>query len=85
MILYVNEHYHIECNIREIKGKRALNANRDSVLGLIPLNTASIALHRTMGFEHAGTLRQIGFKFGGWLDLDLYQLILKTPINPVDG
>ncbi|MFZ5830431.1 MAG: GNAT family N-acetyltransferase [Planctomycetota bacterium] len=48
-------------------------------------NAVSIALHRAMGFTHAGTIRQVGFKFGRWLDLDLYQLILKTPIHPIDG
>jgi len=48
-------------------------------------NAASIALHKRMGFEHAGTVRQAGFKFGRWLDLDLYQLILDTPARPVDG
>jgi len=48
-------------------------------------NTVSIAMHRVFGFQHAGTIRQVGFKFGAWLDLELYQLILKTPASPVDG
>ena len=48
-------------------------------------NAASIAMHRTFGFEHVGTIREVGFKFGAWLDLELYQLILKTPENPRDG
>jgi L-amino acid N-acyltransferase len=48
-------------------------------------NKASIALHRAFGFERAGTLRQVGFKFGAWLDLEFHQLILKTPAQPVDG
>jgi L-amino acid N-acyltransferase len=48
-------------------------------------NTVSIALHRALGFQHAGTVRQVGFKFGAWLDLEYYQMILKTPENPVDG
>jgi L-amino acid N-acyltransferase YncA len=26
-----------------------------------------------------------GFKFGKWLDLAFFQLILETPHNPVDG
>jgi L-amino acid N-acyltransferase len=30
-------------------------------------------------------LRQVGFKFGRWLDLDFYQLMLKTPAEPMDG
>ena len=48
-------------------------------------NAVSIALHRSLGFQHAGTIRQAGFKFGRWLDFDFYQIILKTPANPVDG
>lgn len=48
-------------------------------------NDTSIALHRKLGFAHAGTIRQAGFKFGRWLDLAYYQLILATPMMPVDG
>jgi phosphinothricin acetyltransferase len=51
--------------------------------GIDSENAASIALHRALGFQHAGTIRQAGFKFGKWLDLALYQLILRTPLNPV--
>lgn len=47
-------------------------------------NAASIRLHRGLGFEHSGTIRQAGFKFDHWLDLDFYQLILDTPRQPVD-
>jgi phosphinothricin acetyltransferase len=30
-------------------------------------------------------VRQAGFKFGRWLDLAFYQLVLATPAQPVDG
>ena len=53
--------------------------------GIDSQNAASIHLHRQFGFEHAGTLRQVGFKFGRWLDLDFYQLILATPLQPSEG
>jgi L-amino acid N-acyltransferase len=53
--------------------------------GIDATNAASIALHRQLGFEHAGTVRQAGFKFGRWLDLAFYQRILDTPAQPVDG
>lgn len=53
--------------------------------GIDASNTASIRLHEAFGFTHAGTVRQAGFKFGRWLDLALYQLILRTPAAPVDG
>ncbi|HEX7889306.1 MAG TPA: GNAT family N-acetyltransferase [Ramlibacter sp.] len=48
-------------------------------------NTTSIALHERLGFVHAGTFQQVGFKFGRWLDAAFYQLVLETPANPVDG
>lgn len=48
-------------------------------------NAASIALHERLGFRHVGTLPQVGFKFGRWLDLAFYQLLLDTPSAPVDG
>lgn len=53
--------------------------------GIDLTNHGSIALHEKLGFTHAGTIRQAGFKFGRWLDLGFYQLILETPENPVDG
>jgi phosphinothricin acetyltransferase len=48
-------------------------------------NAASIALHTRLGFTHAGTIREAGFKFGRWLDLAFYQRILDTPAEPADG
>ncbi len=48
-------------------------------------NQGSIALHKKLGFELAGTIKQAGFKFGRWLDLAFYQLLLETPAQPVDG
>lgn len=53
--------------------------------GIDSQNSASIQLHKRFGFSHAGTIKQVGFKFGRWLDLDFYQLILNTPVRPVDG
>ena len=48
-------------------------------------NAVSIRLHERLGFSHCGTIRQAGFKFGRWLDLVFYQLILSTPSDPTDG
>ena len=39
-------------------------------------NLASLRLHERCGFEPAGTLRQVGTKFGRWLDLAFMQLLL---------
>jgi L-amino acid N-acyltransferase len=48
-------------------------------------NAISTGLHERLGFTHAGTVRQAAYKFGRWLDLGFYQLILTTPDHPVDG
>ena len=53
--------------------------------GIDAANRASISLHEKLGFVHAGTIRHAGFKFGRWLDLAFYQLLLDTPARPVDG
>ena len=37
---------------------------------------ASIALHRALGFEIVGTEREVGRKFGRWLDVVEMQLLL---------
>jgi len=39
-------------------------------------HNASIALHRALGFEFVGTEREVGRKFGRWLDVDVMQLLL---------
>ena len=53
--------------------------------GIDASNAASIRLHERLGFTHSGTIQQAGFKFGRWLDLAFYQLILSTPRDPRDG
>jgi L-amino acid N-acyltransferase len=53
--------------------------------GIEAKNSGSIALHESLGFQHAGTIAQAGYKFGRWLDLSFYQLILPTPAAPSDA
>lgn len=53
--------------------------------GIDAANAVSIKLHESLGFTHCGTVKHAGFKFGRWLDLAFYQLILRTPVAPVDG
>jgi phosphinothricin acetyltransferase len=48
-------------------------------------NVASVALHERAGFQRAGVLREVGYKFSGWLDAAFYQLVLPPPLHPVDG
>ena len=51
--------------------------------GIDAENKISIRLHQSLGFNYCGTIKQAGFKFDRWLDLEFYQLILLTPDNPI--
>jgi L-amino acid N-acyltransferase len=39
--------------------------------------TASIKLQESLGFTHIGRFKQVGYKFGQWLDVVFMQLMLK--------
>lgn len=47
-------------------------------------NQISRKLHEAEGFELNGIWKEVGYKFGKWLDAAYYQLTLKTPTNPVE-
>ncbi len=47
------------------------------VIGGIALpNDASVALHEKMGYEKAAHFKEVGFKFGRWLDVGYWQKTL---------
>jgi phosphinothricin acetyltransferase len=41
-------------------------------------NPASEALHRSLGFDHVGTLREVGRKFGRFVDTAWYQRLPRS-------
>lgn len=41
-------------------------------------NAGSIALHRRLGFQTAGTLRSVGFKLGRWVD----SVVMQRALGP---
>ncbi|KAB3519248.1 GNAT family N-acetyltransferase [Corynebacterium sp. zg254] len=45
-------------------------------------NKPSIGLHEKLGFEHVGHMKEVGIKFGEWLDLVLMQLKLNDDPAP---
>jgi L-amino acid N-acyltransferase len=64
--------------------QRAQQQDYHVLIGVIDAqNEPSIALHRKLGFEPCGHLRETGYKFDRWLDLSLWQLVLTTPEKPV--
>ena len=74
-----------EALLRQLVDAATLQEVHVIVGGIDIANAGSIALHEKLGFVHAGTIRQAGFKFGRWLDLGFWQLTLATPRAPVDG
>jgi phosphinothricin acetyltransferase len=46
------------------------------IAGIDADNEVSIGLHESLGFAVVGRLRQVGFKFGRWLDLAFLELML---------
>ena len=44
--------------------------------GIDASNEASIQLHKYFGFEEVAHFKQVGWKFGRWLDLKFLQLIV---------
>ena len=48
-------------------------------------HTPSIRLHASCGFEMVGTLKNIGFEFGRWLDSVLMQRALGNSAAPPSG
>jgi phosphinothricin acetyltransferase len=57
--------------------ERARVLGHHTIIGLIDgEQTASLALHERFGFVKVAHLKQVGFKFGRWLDVIYMQLML---------
>ena len=54
------------------------------IAGIDSQNEGSIHLHEILGFIRTGTIHKAGYKFGRWLDLVFYQLMLKGPAQPTE-
>ncbi|MFD2727444.1 GNAT family N-acetyltransferase [Hyunsoonleella rubra] len=51
--------------------------NLNTVLGVLTIpNDASIKLHEKFGFKQVAELREVGFKFGEWQNIGIWQLKL---------
>ncbi len=66
--------------------KSAEDLNMHTIIASIDhTNIPSLRLHANFGFEEVAHFKQVGYKFGRWLDLKFLQLILPTPEHPVAG
>ena len=60
--------------------QRAIEQHKHVMIGGVDAaNEPSLRFHERLGFVRAGHLRQVGFKFGRWLDLVFVQRILNAP------
>ena len=58
---------------------RARNFGHHAIIAIIDADQpASVALHAKFHFEKVGHMKQIGFKFGRWLDVVYMELILDA-------
>ncbi len=57
--------------------KAKLEGYHTMIGGIDAANKDSIAFHKKFGFVENGILKEVGFKFGKWLDLQFMQLILN--------
>lgn len=55
------------------------------IAGIDSANEPSKKLHESLDFKFCGKIEHAGYKFSRWLDLDFYQLILSTPLQPTEG
>jgi phosphinothricin acetyltransferase len=56
--------------------------NLHSIIGGISLpNPASIALHEKLGFEKVAHFKEVGCKFGKWIDVGYWELIFNPQVN----
>jgi len=57
----------------ELLARAARQGKHVMIGGVDAANAGSIAFHERLGFERSALLREVGFKFGRWLDLLLMQ------------
>jgi phosphinothricin acetyltransferase len=58
-----------------IERSRAIG-HRAIIAGIDAEQAGSVALHEKFGFEKVGHFKQVGFKFGRWLDVIYMELLL---------
>ncbi|MBN1152044.1 MAG: N-acetyltransferase [Dehalococcoidia bacterium] len=60
--------------------ERARSASLHVIVARISTsNHTSLRLAERCGFAHVGTMRESGFKFGEWVDVEVMQLVLGSP------
>lgn len=90
--------YSVEHSVHVRADCRGRGVGRALLLALLPLaaamgkhvmvggvdaaNTASLRMHEQLGFERVAHFREVGHKFGRWLDLVFLQRFIDAPGAP---
>jgi phosphinothricin acetyltransferase len=78
--VYVHHEFHRRgigsAILEDLIERGRLLGHRAIIAGIDGEQPASIRLHLKFGFEQVGHMKQVGFKFGRWLDVTYMQLIL---------
>jgi L-amino acid N-acyltransferase YncA len=84
----VEHSVHVRCDRRgqgigrqlviELMGRAAAMQKHVMIAGIDADNAASIKLHESLGFINVAHFREVGFKFGRWLDLVFLQCRLPA-------
>ena len=53
--------------------------------GITADNAVSLRLHERLGFTEVANIREVGYKFGRWLDLKFLELVLDGPRHPTES
>lgn len=62
--------------VSELVGRATLLGKHVMIAGIDAANAPSIRFHQRLGFQPVGTFREVGYKFGRWLDLHFMQRML---------
>jgi phosphinothricin acetyltransferase len=68
--------------LQDLLDRARAAGHRVIIAGIDAEQTASVALHAKFGFQHVGRLKQVGFKFGRWLDVIYMELVLENDQRP---
>lgn len=67
--------------LRELVRLATVHGFHSMIARIVGGHEASIALHTSCGFELVGVEREVGRKFGKWLDVVLMQRLLDNPAS----
>ncbi|WP_306394318.1 arsinothricin resistance N-acetyltransferase ArsN1 family B [Telluria beijingensis] len=56
-----------------------------AIAGIAQPNERSIGLHERLGFRKVAHFGEVGFKFGRWIDVGYWQLLLDPPAHVATG